>query len=167
MNRDTIVEHVKARDRVIVWTATDPDLYWVYRPGRDLVDSVRLRGPVPAAIQDIATEEGMKGGIWVRGLAGIAALFPLVFKDASHYLCRHCNDFDNSDDVAEWMLLAKLDRAMAQFDFDQLHMRLTHPKRQSESSNQPPVPLTAEEIKQVDEIAKRHFEEDREEFHAW
>jgi hypothetical protein len=28
MNRETIVEHVKARDRVIVWTASDPDRYW-------------------------------------------------------------------------------------------------------------------------------------------
>jgi hypothetical protein len=32
------------------------------------------------------------------------------------------------DDTAEWMLLAKLDRAMAQFDFDQLHIRVDAPE---------------------------------------
>lgn len=32
MNRETIVEHVKPRDEVIVWTASDLYYrYWVYR----------------------------------------------------------------------------------------------------------------------------------------
>src|SRR5580704_14531618 len=132
MSRETIVEHVKTRDRVIVWTASDFDRYWVYRPGKDCVDSICIRGPVQAAIKDLADGEGSSGGIWVRGLAGIAALFPVIFREFPRYHCRHCDDFHNSDDTAEWMLLAKLDRAMAQFDFDQLHMRLTHPKRCNE-----------------------------------
>jgi hypothetical protein len=63
--------------------------------------------------------------------------------------------------------LAKLDRAMTQSDFDHLHMRLTHPKRQNESSNQPWVMMTAEEEKDVHETAQRHFEEDRNEFRVW
>lgn len=167
MNRETIVEHVKAKDKVIVWTATDLDRYWVYRPAKDCVDSIRIQGPVPAAIEDIAREEGLRGGIWVRGLAGIAGLFPTVFQGSSHYLCRHCDDFHDSDDVAEWMLLGKVDRGIMESEFRQLPMRLTHPKRGNESSNDTPVAMTAEELKQADEIAKRHFDEDREEFHAW
>ena len=39
-------------------------------------------------------------------------------------------------------------------------------EHKNESSDQPWVTMTAEEAKHVDEIAKRHFEEDREEFHA-
>jgi hypothetical protein len=133
MNRDTIVQHVKTRDQVIVWTASDFDRYWIYRPGTDCVDSISIRGPVQAAIKDIA--ERLRGGIWVRGLAGIAALFPVIFREFPRYHCRHCDDFHNSDDTAEWMLLAKLDRAMVQFDFDQLDMRLTHPKRFNPTSS--------------------------------
>jgi hypothetical protein len=87
---------------------------------------------VQAAIKDIAEGEGLRGGIWVRGLAGIAALFPVIFREFPRYYCRRCDDFHNSDDTAEWMLLGKLDRTMAQFNFDQLHMRLTHPKRCNE-----------------------------------
>jgi hypothetical protein len=133
MNRETIVQHIKARDRVIVWTASDlDDRYWVYRPGQDSVESVELCGDVQAGITSIAEREG-KGGIWVRGLAGIAALFPIIFEEFPRYHCRHCDDFHSSDDTAEWMLLGKIDRAIAQFDFDQLHMRLTHPKRSNES----------------------------------
>jgi hypothetical protein len=127
----TIVQHVKTRDRVIVWTASDLGLYRVYRLGKDCVESVRIRGPVQAAIKDIAEGEGLSGGIWVRGLAGIAALFP-VFRESPRYHCHRCDDFHNSDDTAEWMLLGKQDRAIAQFDFDQLPMRLTHPKRCNE-----------------------------------
>ena len=54
MNRYTIVEHVKARHSVVVWTASDFDRYWIYRPGTDCVDSISIRGPVQAAIKDIA-----------------------------------------------------------------------------------------------------------------
>jgi hypothetical protein len=167
MNRETIVQYVKARDRLIVWTASDFDRYWVYKPGKDCVESIDIRGPVSAAIQDIAEEEGLNGGIWVRGVAGIAALFPVVFKDASHYFCRQCNDFHNSDDVAEWLLVGHANRSMSQPEFNELPFRLTHPKRQNEASNDHRVVLTAEELKQVDEIAKRHFDEDREEFPRW
>jgi hypothetical protein len=167
MNRDTIVEHVKTRDQVIVWTASDFDRYWVYRPGKDRVDSVHIQGPVQAAIKDIAEGEGVNGGIWVRGLAGIAALFPLVFQGASSYLCRHCDDFHYSDDIAEWMLLGKLDRALSQSEFNALPFRLTHPKRQNESSDDPRVVMTAEEEKRAAEALQRHFAEDREEFHSW
>jgi hypothetical protein len=139
MNRETIVEHVKARDKVIVWTASDFDRYWVYKPGKDCVESVCISGPVETAIKDISEAEGLGGGIWVRGLAGIAGLFPLIFRDSSVYFCRRCNDFHDADDTAEWMLLAKLDRGMTQDDFGQLHVRLTHPKRQNESVDQPLV----------------------------
>jgi hypothetical protein len=100
-------------------------------------------------------------------LLGIAGLFPLVFQGASNYVCRHCDDFHGSDDVAEWTLLGKLDRASTKSEFNELPFRLTHPKRQNEASNDHRVVLTAEELKQVDEIAKRHFDEDREEFPRW
>jgi hypothetical protein len=167
MNRDTVVQHVTARDKVIVWTASDFDRYWVYKPGKDCVEAIDIRGPVSAAIQDIAKEEGLSGGVWVRGLAGIAGLFPLIFRDSSVYFCRRCsNDFHDADDTAEWRLLAKLDRGMTQDDFGQLHVQLTHPKRQNESVYQPPVTMTAEEAKDVHQTATRHFEEDRNELRA-
>ena len=130
MNRETIVEHVKARDRVIVWTASDLYYrYWVYRPGKDSVKHLCITLGVQDAIKDVAKRDGL-----VRGLAGIAGLFPRVFRDSSVYFCRHCNDFHSSDDVAEWMLLGKLDRALSQSEFNELPFRLTHPKRQNESS---------------------------------
>jgi hypothetical protein len=107
-----IVQHVKTRDQGLVWTASDLGLHWVYRPGKDFVESVRIRGPVQAAIKDIAEGEGLSGGFSVRGPAGIAALFP-VFREFPRYHCRRCDDFHNSDDTAEWMLLGKQDRAIA------------------------------------------------------
>jgi hypothetical protein len=131
MNRETIVQHLKTRDQVIVWTASDLDLYWAYRPGKDCADSICMRGPVQAAIKDIAEGEGLSGGIWERGLAGIAALFP-VFREFPRYYCRRCDEFHDSDDTAEWMLFAKADRAIAQSEFNELALRLTHPKRCNE-----------------------------------
>ena len=80
---------------------------------------------------------------------------------------RRCSDFHDADDTAEWMLLGKLDRALTHSEFNELPFRLTHPKRQNETSNDRRVVLTVEELKQVDEIAKRHFDEDREEFPRW
>jgi hypothetical protein len=126
MNRETVVECVKAKNRIVVWTATDFGRYWVYRPRLDSVKAVNIRGPVPPAIKGFAEEDDL------RGLAGIAALYP-VFRDFPQYHCRHCDDFHNADDVAEWMLLGNVDRHIANFDFDQLHMRLTHPKRSNVS----------------------------------
>jgi len=42
MNRETIVEHIKAGDRVIVWTASNLYYrYWVYRPGTNRVNYMR------------------------------------------------------------------------------------------------------------------------------
>jgi hypothetical protein len=107
-----IVQHVKTRDQGLFWTASDLGLHWVYRPGKDFVESVRIRGPVQAAIKDIAEGEGLSGGFSVRGPAGFAALFP-VFREFPRYHCRRCDDFHNSDDTAEWMLLGKQDRAIA------------------------------------------------------
>jgi hypothetical protein len=131
MNRYTIVEHVKARHSVVVWTASDFDRYWVYRPGKDCVDSVCILGPAQAAIRDIAEEEGLRGGIWVRGLAGIAGLFPL-FAGLPRYFCRICEEFHDTDETAEWMLLGKVDRELTESQFRGLAMRLTHPKRCNE-----------------------------------
>lgn len=167
MNRETIVQHIKARDRVVVWTASDFDRHWVYRPGKDCVDSIQIQGPVQAAIKDIAKEEGLNGGIWVRGLAGIAALFPVVFGEFPPYYCSVCWCFHDSDDIAEWMLLGKVDRALSQSEFNELPFRLTHPKRQNESSDHSRVVMTAEEKKRAAEVLQRHFAEDREDFRSF
>ena len=149
MNRETIVEHVKARDRVIVWTASNSyNRYWIYRPGANRVDYICLFN-VPEAIQNLAKEEGLNGGIWVRGLAGIAALFPVIFRDAQHP-CLPCNDYHNSDDVAERMLLLA-----------QLH-QTTEP-----DLSHPWVQMTPEEGRYADRIINGHFAEDRNEFRAY
>ena len=116
MNRYTIVEHVKARHSVVVWTASDFDRYWVYRPGQDCVESIG------------EGNWGLTSGVWVRGLAGIAALFPL-FAGLPRYFCRHCQDWHDSDETAEWMLLGKVERGLTESQFRQLPFRLTHPKR--------------------------------------
>ena len=138
MNRETIVEHVKARDRVIVWTASDLYYrYWVYRPGKDSVEHLCITWDMQDAIKRVAKIDGLNGGIWVRGLAGIAAMFPRVFRGPSNYRCRHCKEFHNSDDIAERMLLEKLDRTLTRSAFNKLAFRLMHPKRQNES----PIPL--------------------------
>jgi hypothetical protein len=121
MNRETIIEHVKARDTVIVWTASDPGRYWLYKPGKDCVELIGEYSGITAA-----------GGAWIHGLSGIAALFPL-FADLPDYFCRDCEDWHNSDETAEWLLLAKVDRGITESQFRQLHMRLTHPKRFNES----------------------------------
>ena len=93
MNRETIVEHVKARDRVIVWTASHMySRYWVYRPQTNRVDYVCLTD-MRETIKLVAKKEGKKGGVWVHGLAGMSALFPVV----------RCGDED-----AEQMLQATL-----------------------------------------------------------
>jgi hypothetical protein len=118
MNRESIVERIKARDSAVVWTASEPDRYWVYRPRKDSVDL-------------IGEGDGLSSGIWVRGLAGIAGLFPL-FGGLPRYFCRHCEDWHDSDETAEWMLLAKVDRALTESQFRGLAMRLTHPKRFNE-----------------------------------
>jgi hypothetical protein len=150
MNRETIVEHIKARDRVIVWAASNSYYrYWMYRPETDRVDYVCLLSSVPDTIKEIAKKEGTKGGVWVRGLAGIAALFPVVFRDATNHLCRQCNGFHNSDEVAERMLLLA-----------QLH----EPK--TEYLDQPLVTMTAAEEKDVHQTAQQHFEEDRNELRS-
>ena len=99
MNRYTIVEHVKARHSVVVWTASDLDRYWVYRPGQDCVESIG------------EGNWGLTSGVWVRGLAGMAALFPLFagyFRVTSVGTARTGT---TADDFAEWMLLGKVERA--------------------------------------------------------
>ena len=102
MNREKIVEHVKAKDRVIFWTASDLYFrYWVYDPRKDRVTYVVETCSIPEKIKWLAKKEGLKGGIWVRGLAGIAALFPVV---------------DCSDEVAERMLLATLPKVAVEVE---------------------------------------------------
>jgi hypothetical protein len=136
MNRDSIVDHIKARDRVIAWTASNLYYrYWLYRPSTERVDYVCLTTAVPDAIRKVAEQEGTQGGIWVRGLAGLAGLFPMFGEPSRHY-CNHCEDFHDSDDTAEWMLLAKVDRAITQSEFRELPMRLTHPQIQEMYASQ-------------------------------
>jgi hypothetical protein len=115
MSRDTIVQHIKARDQVIVWTASDSNYCWVFWPGKDGVDYVQTRDLVQNA------------GIRVRNLTGMGVLFA-VFGETPEYYCKDCNQFHDSDDTAEWMLLAQIDRGVSQARFDQLSLRLIHPK---------------------------------------
>jgi hypothetical protein len=120
MNRDSIVQHVKARDKVIVWTASDTNFCWVYWPVEDRVDYVRM-------------QDEPKSDIWVNGIVGMAALFPL-FECCQHYLCRNCEDVHDSDETAEWLLIGHNSRDLTNGQFRQLPFRLRHSKRSNSST---------------------------------
>lgn len=132
MKRETIVRYAKAHDHVIVWTDSELEHTWVYRPGNDSLESVEMRDPVPVATKQIAEAEGCSG-VWVRGVAGMAALFP-IFAELPRYWCRECKEFHDSDETAEWMLLANVDRSITDAQFRALPFRLTHPKRSNAAS---------------------------------
>ena len=65
-------------------------MYW---PGKDRIDHVQIENLVQNA------------GILIRGLVGMGALFP-SFGEIPQYHCKDCDQFHNSDDAAERLLIS-------------------------------------------------------------
>ena len=90
-------------------------MYW---PGKDRIDHVQIENLVQNA------------GILIRGLVGMGALFP-SFGEIPQYHCKDCDQFHNSDDAAERLLISKIDRGVTRTEFNELPAGLTHLKAQT------------------------------------
>jgi hypothetical protein len=70
----------------------------------------------------------------VRGVAGMAGLFPRIFAGSPRYFCRECDQFHDSDETAEWLLIGHKSRDLTDGQF--LAKRLeSNPRRVYEGAS--------------------------------